>query len=63
MQWLGLSLIAVCALLCGCGHGGATAPIVVNYANATVVYTKGVAATVDYPTISSGTVTAQSCGL
>jgi hypothetical protein len=60
MQWLGLSLIAVCALLCGCGHGGVKAPATLSYTTATAIYTMGVAIAPDNPAGTGGAVTSYS---
>jgi DNA-binding beta-propeller fold protein YncE len=60
MHWLGFSLTVVFVLLSGCGHNGSNAPALVtlSYSAPTAVYTKGAAASVDYPTIRNGAVTA-----
>lgn len=60
MHWLGFSLAVVFVLLSGCGHNGSNAPALVtlSYSAPTAVYTKGAAASVDYPTIRNGAVTA-----
>ena len=56
MRSLGFSLTAVLVLLCGCGHGGGSAPssITLSYAQSSAVFVKGVAITADIPTSSGG---------
>ena len=60
MRWLGIFLTTAFVLLSGCGHGGSNAPasITLNYSAPSAVYTKGVAATVNYPMLRNGSVTA-----
>ncbi|MHB1795907.1 MAG: YncE family protein [Acidobacteriaceae bacterium] len=60
MCWLSFSLTAVSVLLSGCGQSGSYAPASVkfSYSAPAAVFTKGTAASVDYPTVRSGTVTA-----
>jgi hypothetical protein len=58
MRFLGIFLTAVFVLLCGCGNNSSNPPASLSYSTSTAVYIKNVAVTVDYPTISSGTVSA-----
>ncbi len=60
MRWLGISLTTAFVLLSACGHSGSNAPasVTLSYSAPTAVFTKGAAASVDYPTVASGTVTA-----
>ncbi len=60
MRWLGISPAAVFVFLCACGHNTPIVPPTLSYSALTAVYTKGVAATVDYPTVSGETVNAYS---
>jgi len=59
MQGLGLSLIGVLVLSCGCGQG-TKAPSALSYSTATAVYTKGVQIAPNSPTSAGGAVTSYS---
>ena len=59
MQGLGLSLIGVLVLSCGCGQG-TKAPSALSYSTATAVYTKGVQIAPNNPTSSGGAVSSYS---
>lgn len=60
MRWLGISITTVFVLLSACGHSGSNAPasVTLSYSMPTAVYTKGAAASVDYPAVTSGTAAA-----
>ncbi|MGB7549629.1 MAG: putative Ig domain-containing protein [Terracidiphilus sp.] len=60
MRWLGSCLVSISVLLGGCEHSGVTPPVVVNYANATAVYTKGVPIAPDSPTNMGSTAASYS---
>jgi DNA-binding beta-propeller fold protein YncE len=60
MRWLGFSLTAACVLLGACGHSGSNAPasVTLSYSAPMAVFIKGTEASVDFPTVLNGTVTA-----